>query len=185
MNGDPLTYDVYFGTNNNPPLVSGSQSNAGYNPGQLNNNITYYWKIVAKDNQGGITTGPIWSFSTEAVIVNNPPNQPANPNPANGAVNTPTSLTLTWSCTDPEGDPLTYDVYFGTSNNPQLVSASQSNASYNTGQLNNDATYYWKIVAKDNHGNSTSGPIWSFTTETIVVNNPPNQPQIQTRQMGQ
>jgi hypothetical protein len=24
--------------------------------------------------------------------------------------------------------------------------------------------YYWKIVAKDNHGNETSGPLWRFTT---------------------
>ncbi len=24
--------------------------------------------------------------------------------------------------------------------------------------------YYWKIVAKDNHGNETPGPIWNFTT---------------------
>jgi len=30
--------------------------------------------------------------------------------------------------------------------------------------LNPNATYYWKIVAKDNCGSSTLGPVWSFTT---------------------
>jgi hypothetical protein len=97
---------------------------------------------------------------------NNPPNQPSNPNPANGATEQPVQLTMTWTCTDPDGDPLTYDIYFGTSNNPPLASSNQSNASYNPGQLSNSTTYYWKIVAKDNQGATTSGPIWNFTTET-------------------
>ena len=30
----------------------------------MNNNTTYYWKIVAKDNQNATTSGPIWSFTT-------------------------------------------------------------------------------------------------------------------------
>ncbi|HSD63950.1 MAG TPA: hypothetical protein VLB50_09120, partial [Ignavibacteriaceae bacterium] len=68
------------------------------------------------------------------------------------------------SCFDPNGDSLTYDVYFGTSNNPQLVASNQSTASFNPGQLNNSTTYYWKIVAKDNQGASTTGPVWSFAT---------------------
>jgi hypothetical protein len=30
-----------------------------------------------------------------------------------------------------------------------------------------DTTYYWQIVAEDGSGDSTVGPIWSFTTEPI------------------
>ena len=306
--GDPLTYDVYFGTNSNPPIASTNQSNASYTPGQLNNNTTYYWKIVAKDNQGHSTSGTVWNFTTEAggggdtlvmfpvqnvegviqepehtplktidgkgvfsgdpdsrwaaepmpeeltfdlgsiktvcktklsfynwnagriynysvsissdnnnwvtivpqatsasneewaidefpavdaryvrvhfinnnqstwaglwegeiwgtnATVNNPPNQPSNPNPVNGATGRPINLTMTWTCTDPDGDPLTYDVYFGTNSNPPIASTNQSNASYTPGQLNNNTTYYWKIVAKDNQGHSTSGTVWNFKT---------------------
>ena len=163
-NGDPLTYDVYFGTSSNPSLVSSNQSSASYNPGQLINSTTYYWKIVAKDNNGASTTGPIWSFSTTAASGNDPPNQPSNPNPGNGTVNQSINTTLSWSCSDPNGDPLTYDVYFGTSNNPSLTSGNQTSSSYNPGQLNNSTTYYWKIVAKDNQGGTTEGPVWSFST---------------------
>ena len=25
--------------------------------------------------------------------------------------------------------------------------------------------YYWKIVVHDNHGNSTEGAVWTFTTQ--------------------
>ncbi len=162
-NGDPLTYDVYFGTTNNPPLVSGNQTGTSYNPGGLSNSTTYYWKIVAKDNHGASTAGPVWSFST-AAAGNNPPNQPSNPNPEDGAMNVAVNLTLTWSCSDPEGDPLTYDVYFGTSNNPPLVVSNQTSASYDLVQLDNNTTYYWKITAKDNSGNSTVGTVWNFIT---------------------
>ncbi|HKI78174.1 MAG TPA: discoidin domain-containing protein [Ignavibacteriaceae bacterium] len=92
------------------------------------------------------------------------PNPPAGPTPTNGAINQPISSTLSWNCSDPNGDPLTYSVYFGTTSNPPLVASNQSNASYVPGQLNNNTTYYWKIVAKDNLGATTSSPIWNFLT---------------------
>ncbi len=96
---------------------------------------------------------------------NDPPNQPSNPFPTNGAIDQPVNLTISWSCTDPDGDPLTFDVYFGTSNNPPLASSNQPNASFNPGSLDTSTTYYWQIVAKDNQGASTTGPVWNFTTE--------------------
>ena len=95
---------------------------------------------------------------------NNPPNQPANPNPGSGAVNQNTNTAVSWSCSDPNGDPLTYDVYFGTTNNPPLVSGDLTGTSYNPGELDSNTTYYWKIVAKDNQGGATAGPEWNFST---------------------
>jgi hypothetical protein len=162
--GNPLTYDVYFGTNSIPPIASSNQSNVSFTPGQLNNNTTYYWKIVAKDDQGATTSGPVWNFTTQTAVVNNPPNPPSNPNPANGSTNQPVNLTLNWTCTDPDGDPLTYDIYLGNNNNPPLIAPNQSNNIFNLGALNYNTTYYWKIVAKDNQGHSTSGTVWDFKT---------------------
>ncbi|HKB87710.1 MAG TPA: discoidin domain-containing protein, partial [Ignavibacteriaceae bacterium] len=98
---------------------------------------------------------------------NNPPNQPTNPGPSNGALNQPINSTLSWSGSDPNGDPLTYDVYFGAANNPPLVSGNQSGTNYDPGTLNTNTTYYWKIVAKDNQGATTAGPVWNFSTEAI------------------
>lgn len=110
--------------------------------------------------------------STAQVIGNNlPPNQPSAPNPADGATNIPLTADLSWTGGDPnQGDIVTYDVYFGTSSNPPMVANNHSGTTYNPGVLAYITTYHWKIIAWDNHGASTVGSIWSFTTK---ANSPP------------
>jgi glycoprotein endo-alpha-1,2-mannosidase len=56
------SHDVYFGTSN-PPAFKGNQTAVTYNPGVLNNNTNYYWRIDEK-NVIGTTTGDVWSFTT-------------------------------------------------------------------------------------------------------------------------
>lgn len=77
--GDTVTYDVYFGTNNPPPLEISNQSEISYNPGKMIYNTTYYWKIVAWDNLGSSNKSPIWNFTTSSTA-NYPPNIPSQPN---------------------------------------------------------------------------------------------------------
>ena len=96
---------------------------------------------------------------------NSPPNAPGDPYPSNGENKIDVNTDLYWNCSDPDGDPLTYDVYFGTNNPPPLVSSHQSQNSYDPGTITRENTYYWKIVAWDNNDASTSGPIWSFVTK--------------------
>jgi len=75
--GDVLIYDVYFGSDSIPPLVSSGQSETTYDPpGNLERDQTYYWKIVAMDSHYDQTAGPIWSFGTAAdsVVVFADPN---------------------------------------------------------------------------------------------------------------
>lgn len=100
---------------------------------------------------------------------NRPPTAPTSPTPVNGAINQNTTISLSWMCSDPEGDPLTFDVYFGSPASLSLVSTGQLTTAYDPGALDASVTYSWQIVAKDNHGNSTSGPVWSFTTESILA----------------
>lgn len=166
--GDALTYDVYLDTNSTPTtLLTQNSTSTSYTITQaLNYNTTYYWKVVAKDGKGGVTAGPVWSFTTMSKP-NQPPSQPSNPNPADGATNVSTTPTLSWTCTDPDGDTLTYDIYFGTSSTPPLVASNHTSSSYNPGTLQYNTTYYWKVVAKDGKGGETAGPIWSFTTLSL------------------
>ncbi|MBI9037555.1 MAG: hypothetical protein JEY97_05420 [Bacteroidales bacterium] len=99
--------------------------------------------------------------------INNLPNPPSDPLPEDGAENQLTEVVLSWTCTDPEGDPLTYDVYFGTGATPPMVATGQTETTFDPGTLDHNTEYFWKIVAHDNHiEDSTEGPVWSFTTWT-------------------
>ncbi|MGB9820043.1 MAG: PQQ-binding-like beta-propeller repeat protein [Pseudothermotoga sp.] len=102
------------------------------------------------------------------VVKNSPPSKPANPNPANGANGIDITPTLSWNCSDPDSDTLTFDIYFGTNSNPPLLKSNHTSTNYQTNTLNYNTTYYWKIVAKDNKGASTVGDVWSFTTEMMT-----------------
>jgi hypothetical protein len=168
--GDTLTYDVYFGTSSTPPLIVHNQTATTYNPGEMEYLTKYYWKIVAWDNHHASTQGNTWDFTTEQEI-NYPPNIPSNPSPANGTTDVQTTPTLSWTGGDPNPhDTVTYDVYFGNTSSPPLVANNQTATVYITGHLDYNTTYYWQIVAWDNHGVSTPGPAWKFT----VMPQPPD-----------
>lgn len=63
---DPVTYDVYFGVENPPPIRVCNHSDTSYDPGMLAYNQTYFWRIVSHDNNGASTSGPIWMFTTKS-----------------------------------------------------------------------------------------------------------------------
>jgi uncharacterized protein (TIGR02145 family) len=96
---------------------------------------------------------------------NRPPSVPEVPTPENQAIEQPTFLEMSWTCSDIEGDPITYDIYLGTDNPPATKVTSDLTGEYlSMGGLDENTTYYWKVVAKDDHDNSTAGPVWSFST---------------------
>ncbi len=90
----------------------------------------------------------------------------SNPNPANGAGSVSANLPqLTW--TNGSGATLT-SVYFGT--NPSSLTSVQSGSlstSWNITPLplSYATTYYWR-VDNSNGSCTTTGTVWSFTTET-------------------
>jgi len=108
---------------------------------------------------------------------NHPPNEPNNPFPPNDSINVSIDIVLCWTGGDPDpSDTVTYDVYFGIDLPPNnLVSHNQTETCYAPTELELNTTYFWQIIAWDNHGASTSGLCWSFTTG---VNHPPGAPII-------
>ena len=104
---------------------------------------------------------------------NSAPYLPSNPSPGNGASDVGLSSDLSWSGGDPDGDSVSYDVYFGMSSPPNKVSGNQSQTSYNLGGLSYDTMYYWRIVSWDEHGAKRVGSVWSFQTEAGSDTTPP------------
>jgi len=132
---------------------------------------TYKFFIWTKDKDGDENVSKLCTFT---IIDNHPPNIPSNPSPADDASNVNIDVTLSWSCSDLDGDPLTYDIYFGTSSNPPRVKSNYTSTTYNPGTLDYNTDYYWKIVAKDGK-TSTEGPVWHFKTMQYI-NHKPNTP---------
>ncbi len=96
---------------------------------------------------------------------NNAPNTPTNPSPLDGAVGVEIEDTLSWICSDADGDSLFYDIYFATENPPMdLLKKNHPANKIALSDLDGLTDYYWKVVAKDGKGDSTESPIWKFTT---------------------
>ncbi len=92
-----------------------------------------------------------------------PPATPTAPTPADAGTDVNPNIVLAWSA--PHAT--TYDVYFGTTNPPALVSSAQSLATYSPGRLEVSAPYYWQVIAHNYLGDAT-GPVWSFSTAASV-----------------
>ncbi|MCP4229600.1 MAG: hypothetical protein GY771_05580 [bacterium] len=57
-------FDLYFGVEDDPPLVAEEITGAEYAVTGLGINKTYYWRVAARDMTGQVTLGPVWSFTT-------------------------------------------------------------------------------------------------------------------------
>jgi hypothetical protein len=120
--------------------------------------------ITAYDTSGNSSNSPfIWLY------LNYLPYIPSNPSPPSGSIDQPLDLNICWVGGDPDGDSVTYDVYFEP-NDPAAdvrVSQGQSSTCYDPGTLSPSTKYYWKIVPKDGHGASPpidDVDVWNFST---------------------
>ncbi len=100
---------------------------------------------------------------------NNPPTEPVNNvvagSPADGATGVSREPILRWTSSDPDGDQIYYDVYFGTELGPPIIAGNLSDPLFAPlTELGYGVTYYWRVVAEDKRGEETSSPIWRFTT---------------------
>ena len=166
--GDTVTYDVYFESNDSSPdVLLRDDHGATATFATVGSGHHYYWQIVATDSHGAATTGPVWDFTT--AHANSAPYVPSSPSPGDGATDVPINLFnlfgLSWTGGDPDGDTVTYDVYFeANDSSPDVLVANDLDSPHAPQTGASGMHYYWKIVAKDEHGVTTAGPVWDFIT---------------------
>jgi len=183
--GDPYTFAFLdYAFEESLYVVAGGtwQDSTNWNGNHHSNGLGTYFRDITPDNITVIaavfdttwhqgysyppSTGPFDAYYVDeaaAVWINFPPNIPTDPVPEDSADVVNPSSNLSWTGGDPNFfDDVTYDVYFGDTSSPSLVS-SQPSTTYDPGTMDFGTTYYWQIVAQDQDISATS-PLWSFTT---------------------
>jgi len=110
---------------------------------------------------------------------NNPPNSPLVIIPLNNSYSQPQS-SLDWNCTDPENDPMKYQVQLindgGSWNSPMIDQTTDLNvSSYQiTNPLTDGWTYHWRVRANDTFEWGPWSDVFTFTVDADepTVQNP-------------
>jgi hypothetical protein len=163
-------HTVYFGddydkvNNDDVGVPAGTPS---YSPGPLEREKIYYWRVDERDAVGTYK-GDIWSFTTPGTV--------GNPQPPYKAVDVKLNVLLAWA---PADSAVSHRLYLGT--NQEAVRNAETGApedkgsialgaeSYDTGVLNAETTYYWRVDEVDDQGHSAKGPLWIFTTGNYLL----------------
>lgn len=144
-----------------------SMGSAIYTPtNPLDAEKVYYWRVDEFDGSNTYQ-GDVWSFTTLGAV--------GNPSPANGAVDVKMTTILSWTASDSAAS---HEVYFGmdeeTVRNADKASPEYKGdkilgaESFDPGKLAWHTTYYWRIDEIDSQGNTSKGPLWSFTTADFL-----------------
>jgi len=174
-NSDQATQKYEIGSNNQETQEGGSytlsqwQTNFGWD---LNSTESDPLFVDAPNGDFHLQAGsPAAGMGMYAGTGPQPPSQASNPNPANSATDVSVDADLSWTA---GSGSTSSDVYFGTDSTPDSgeLQGNQTATTFDPGTLNNSTTYYWQIDEINAEG-TTTGNVWSFTTEAVP--SPPGQ----------
>ena len=131
----------------------------------LSRDTPYSWYVISKPVKTPLESqSDIWNFYNPGPgeIYYTP--FPADQNSPIGQYVTALngSIQLRWRGSDPDNDIVNYDVYFGTSISPEIYKSNVTDMFLNNIKVISGTTYYWKIITKDEHGNSSSSALFQF-----------------------
>lgn len=167
--GDAITYQLQVATNNqfNENLQTLNNISSTSTQLSLDRGVAYYWRVKAMDSKNASSDySSVFQFYTEGDgELNHLPFSPALVGPNLNSIVQTTSATLSWTASDVDNNPLTFDVYFDTINPPEsIISENQSELSLEV-DLSASTDYFWQIIVKDDKGGVTNGQVWNFKTD--------------------
>lgn len=170
--GDSLVFDVYFGAENPTPtsLVANNTSGFTYYPGVLKVNTTYYWRVIAYDEHGLYSAGPVWSFTTGNGGL--PPVSFKKVSPANSAVVNATNVVLDW---EPSSGAVAYSYCIDNSNDNNCSNWISLGINHQVALqgLSENTVYYWQVRASNSAGvtyaDGNANAYWKFNSGDEVI----------------
>ena len=153
---DAVTWTTLFsGTNTFP--VNGAGTSTVTTPG-----TGRYVRVLGKTRAvvwGGQWGYSFYEFQAFGTLVSPPP-AVTGLSPVDQAPLAPLTQQLAWTAAP---GATSYDVAFGITNPPPVVSTGQAAVTYSPGPLTYGTTYYWRVTSKNASG-STAGSLARFTT---------------------
>ncbi|UCC43719.1 MAG: fibronectin type III domain-containing protein [Candidatus Zixiibacteriota bacterium] len=105
-------------------------------------------------------------------IVNSDPHAPifgAFHLPSNMSTDNPLTVSLSWTASDPDDDPLEFKLLFGSTNQPPVMDSGLTDTTYEVTNLAPNTRYYWRVVATDTTGRSAVSATRYFETVSSLV----------------
>ena len=140
---------------------------ATYNPGPLEVEKVYYWRVDEFD-AAETHKGDIWFFTTPGAV--------GNPHPAYKETDVGMNVILSWT---PADSAASHELYFGMdkdavrsadATSPEYKgSINVGVESHDPGLLEANTKYYWRVDEVDAQGNTSTGPLWVFTTGAFLL----------------
>lgn len=132
----------------------------------INKASVYEWYVVSKsESTDEIATSEVWRFYNAGdPVVNHAPFSADVLSPTLGSkIPNPGSVLLEWEGSDIDDDIVSYEVYFGTENPPNTLSATVTNSNHTVDIVS--GTYYWQIGTIDSAENSSLSDVFWFNVD--------------------
>ena len=167
LDGDDLTFEVVL---DGAVLVSGLTAQT-YPLHSLQPDTAYLWQIVVRD---GLVRapGPTWTFSLTPQAGANEQPVVHLVAPADGTTLGSTTVKVSWSGTDPNGDELSYLVQLDQGEGLRDLDTTNL-TTYVLRDLLDGITYRWAVRATDGQLNASLAGPWSFTIRIPPPNRVP------------
>ena len=141
-------------------------TSASYPLSGLSTNTPYYWKVVAKNNCGQSTTGPVWSFTTLCIspsITSQPQSQTIQ-----------SGQTAALSVTATGTTPLSYQWYRGSSGDTSNPISGGTSSNYTTPALTQTASYWVRVSNACGSQDSNTATITVTCIVTVLIGGDPS-----------
>ena len=172
FSADAISYELVLNDVTNKTIQSYTSTEKSLDA-TIYKGATYSWYIItsytSQDNTGATTTSTEISdthyfYSLGEAIESYVPYPSRLTSPENSSVlKNKETVQLSWSGSHPDGEIVSYEVYYGTSTVPELYETTSSQTL--TVSLESNKTYYWSIVAIDANGNSSTSQLFGFISE--------------------